>query len=305
MTNKNEIHTLKTLAKRYARANRLPLHNALDLIAGELAFPHWAALAAKAKTGWLPSAEQLACAKAFVLQAHPDAAEEGGTFIGRSTSRPIDEPIRQGKIGDHAYRVFEAFGDIRLEGEGWRILIGEAQYAQPVVEIEKPYAETSPVEDRDFLDAVIVIADEEMAKVRAGISSDWPRRATKPDAHGVVVHPLFEDRRSAEWYCLHCDGKITGAQLAENLWHCPGCGASPIDIFAEPFWLEGSDVEPTPVEFPVAKQRPEPRIEIVDSRPTLELNEENITLLLRAALAGRCGDRRGAAGRTGGRDLRR
>ncbi|MEX5600020.1 hypothetical protein [Pseudophaeobacter sp. C1-32P7] len=182
-----------------------------------------------------------------------------------------------------AYRVFEAFGDIRMEGDGWRILVGEAQFSQPVVEIEKPYADSSPVRDGGFLKEALVIADEEAAKVRAGISSDWPRRSTKPDADGLVVHPLFGEK-SAEWYCIHCDGKITGAQLAENLWHCLGCGATPIDISSAPVWLDGTDTEPKPVECPPSRQRPEPKIEVVHSRPSLTLGEDNISLLLRTAL---------------------
>ena len=282
MTKKNEIDTLKTLAKRYARANRIAQHEALNAIALVFEFPHWAQLAAKAKQGWLPKAEQLANAEALVQESHP-GGDDKVSFIGKSLSRPVGEPIRQGKIGDHAYSVFEAFGDIRMEGDGWRILVGEAQFSQPLVEIEKPYADTSPVRKQDFLEAALVIAEEEATKVRAGIASDWPRRSTKPDAEGVVLHPLFGDK-SAEWFCLHCDGKITGAQLAENLWHCPGCGASPIDVFSEPAWLERSQVTEKPVQSRMAQQRPEPEVKVVDSRPTLTLSEDSISLLLRTAL---------------------
>lgn len=283
MTKKNEIDTLKTLAKRYARANRIAQHESLNAIAAELDFAHWAQLAAKAKQGWCPSAEQLAQVETLVHQAHPGAGDKE-SFIDKSFSRPVDEPIRQGKIGDHTYRVFESFADIHMEGDGWRIRVGEALFSQPIIEIEKPHADTSPVRKRDFLDAALVIVDEEAAKVRAGISSDWPRRSTKPDGEGAVLHPLFEGQRSAEWSCLHCDGKITGAQLAENLWHCPGCGASPIDIFSASTWLNDSDLEPDPVQRTMAQQRPEHRIEVVDSRPTLALNEGSISLLLRNAL---------------------
>lgn len=282
MTTKNEIDTLKTLAKRYARANRIAQHEALNAMAVALDFPHWAQLAAKAKQGWFPNAEQLAKAETLVQQPHPDA-DDKESFISKSLSRPVGEPIRQGKIGDHAYRVFEAFGDIRMEGDGWRILVGEAQFSQPLVEIEKPHADTSPVRKQDFLKAALVIVDEEVAKVRAGIASDWPRRSTKPDAEGVVLHPLFGGK-SAEWYCLHCDGKITGAQLAENLWHCPNCGASPTDIFSGPAWLEDSDPTVQPVQSRMVRQRPEPEVKVVDSRPTLTLGEESISLLLRIAL---------------------
>ena len=282
MTTKNEIDTLKTLAKRYARAHRIAQHEALNALAAELGFASWTKLAARAKQGWLPDTDQLAQADVLVRGAHP-RAEGQETFIERSFARPVDEPIREGKIGEHTYRVFEAFGDIRMEGEGWRILVGEALLSQPVAEIEAPHANTSPVRNQDFLYAALMIADEEAAKVRAGISTDWPRRATKPDADGAVVHPLF-GARSAEWYCLHCDGKIMGTQLAQNLWHCPGCGASPIDIFSEPGWLEGSDAKPKAVAPSKLQKRPEPKIAVVDSRPTLTLDEESISLLLRNAL---------------------
>lgn len=282
MTTKNEINTLKTLAKRYARANRIAQHEALNAIAVALDLPHWTQLAAKAKQGWLPSVEQLAKAEELIHRTHP-CANCTESFIDESFSRPVDEPIRQGKIGDHAYQVFETFGDVRIEGDGWRILVGEALFSQPLVEIEKPHADTSPVRKRDFLEAALMIADEEAAKVRAGISSDWPRRSTKPDADGVVLHPLFGEK-SATWYCLHCDGKITGAQLAENIWHCPTCGASPIDIFSAPASLDEVGAQTKLAEQSRVQQRPEPKIEVVDSRPTLTLGEDSISKLLRAAL---------------------
>ena len=282
MTKKNEINTLKTLAKRYARANRIAQHEALNTFAAALDFPHWAGLAAKVKQGWSPTAEQMAQAEALVVQSHSGKGEEE-SYIESGFSRPIDEPIRTGKISDHAYRVFESFGDIRLEGEGWRILVGEAQFSQPVVEIEKPCADTCPVHESGFLDAALAIADEEAAKVRAGVSSDWPRRSTKPDADGVVLHPLFGEK-SYTWYCLHCDGKITGAQLAENIWHCPTCGATPIDIFSAPASLDEVGAETKLTGRPRVQQRPEPKIEVVDSRPTLTLDEDSISKLLRTAL---------------------
>ena len=282
MANRNEINQLKILAKRYARANRLPQHKGLNLIAAELEFSHWKALAIEVKRGWLPSAENLATVEAFVRQSHP-SFDEKGRHIDRMMSRPVDEPIEKGSIGKHAFRVFEALGDIRMEGDGWRILVGEAQFSQPIVEIEVDHSETSPVNDSIFLAEALAIADEQAVKVRAGIASDWPRRSTKPDANGVVRHPLFGGQ-ATDWFCLHCDGKITGSALAKNLWHCPGCGATPIDIFAERFWLEDSDEEPKPVEISDTNQRPAPKIEIVDSRPKLQLNGKNITLLLRTAL---------------------
>jgi hypothetical protein len=282
MTTKNEINTLKTLAKRYARANRIAQHEALNMFAAAMDFPHWASLATKAKQGWLPSAEQMEQAEALLNQSH-SVTGENESYIESSFSKPFDEPRRTGKIGDQIYQVFESLGDIRMEGDGWRILVGEAQFSQPIVQIEQPHSDDSPVRKSDFLDAALVIVDEEAAKVRAGISSDWPRRSTKPDADGVVLHPLFGGKASS-WYCLHCDGKITGAQLAENIWHCPTCGASPIDIFSAPASLDEVGAETKLSERPRVQQRPAPKIEVLDSRPKLTLDEDSISKLLRTAL---------------------
>lgn len=282
MTMKTEIDQLKLLAKRFAHSNRLIHRDALDAIALELGCLHWAALASKAKQGWLPSAKEMTDVEEFVRQHYPNLGEKG-TFIEHRMSRPVDEPIIEGKIDGHTYRVFEALGDICMEGDGWRILVGEADCSQPVVEIETTHSDNSPAKDPEFLDKALVIADEEAAKVRAGIASDWPRRSTKPDAEGNVVHPLFGGR-SVSWFCFHCDGKITGAQIAKNLWHCPDCGASPIDIHSSLNCLEGCDDEPRAAVSASDKKRPEPRIEVVDSRPTLRLNEESISLFLRIAL---------------------
>lgn len=282
MTKTNEIKQLKHLAKRHAHANRLPKHEALDAIAQQLDFPHWVKLATKAQQGWIPGSDGLAKVEAFVNQSHLTVDEDGGSTESL-VLRSYDAPIKQGAVNGHEFQIFESLGDIRMEGDGWRILIAEADFSRPIVEIEETRKDTSPANDRGFIDAAIAIASEAASKVRAGIASDWPRRSTKPDKEGTVVHPLFGDR-SAEWYCLHCDGKIMGAQIAANLWHCPACGASPIDIFAAPFWLEGSDIEPEPVKDLSENQKLEPEIKIVDSRPILDLYENGISTLLRIAL---------------------
>ena len=198
-------------------------------------------------------------------------------------SRPVNEPIKAGEIDGHAYQLFEFSGDIRMEGDGWRILIGEADFSQPVVEIESTNKETSPANNPGFVEKALAIAEAQAVITRSAIASDWPRRSTKPNAKGEVVHPLHGDR-AAEWFCLHCDGKITGAQIADNLWHCPSCGASPLNIFTTPWWLEESDEEPKAVECANDRARPKPRIDVVDSRPTLSLDEESISLFLRIAL---------------------
>ena len=282
MTTKTKIDELKLLAKRFAHATRSNHREALDAIASELGFPHWKALTVKAKQGWMPSGEELAKADTFVREFFPSIGGEP-LFIEQSMSRPVSEPIKVGEIDGHAYQLFEFSGDIRLEGDGWRILIGEADFSQPVVEIETTHKETSPAANPGFVEKALAIAEAQAVKTRAAIASDWPRRSTKPNAKGEVVHPLHGDQ-AAEWFCLHCDGKITGAQIADNLWHCPSCGASPLNIFTSPWWLEGGDEEPKAVECVDGRKRPEPRIDVVDSRPTLRLDEESISLLLRIAL---------------------
>jgi len=282
MTTKTKIDELKLLAKRYAHARRSNHREALDAIASELGFPHWKGLTVKAKQGWMPCEEELAKADTFVREFFPSLGGQP-QFLEQSMSRPVSEPIEVGEIDGHAYQLFEFSGDIRMEGEGWRILIGEADFSQPVVEIETTHKESSPANNPGFVEKALAIAEAQAVKTRASIASDWPRRSTKPNAKGEVVHPLHGDR-SAEWFCLHCDGKITGAQIAENLWHCPSCGASPLNIFISPWWLEGGDEEPKAVEGIDGHTRPEPRIDVVDSRPTLRLDEESISLLLRIAL---------------------
>lgn len=295
MTNKNEINQLKLLAKRFAHAMRSNHIEALDVIAAKLSFPHWKALAVKANQGWTPSEDELEKVEAFVREYFPSI---GGRpqFIEQSMSRPAEEPIKVGEIDGHAYQVFEVSGDIRMEGEGWRILIGEADFSQPVVEIETTHKEINPANDRDFVDKALEVVETQALKARAGIASDWPRRSTKPNAKGEVVHPIYGDS-AAEWFCLHCDGRMTGAQIAQNLWHCPRCNASPLDIFTSPWWLEGSDEKPTAIECAKDRKRPEPTAELVDSRPTLRLDDQSISLLLCVALledANTPGERLGA-----------
>ena len=90
---------------------------------------------------------------------------------------------------------------------------------------------------------------------------------------------------------------ITGAQIAENLWRCPECGASPIDIFDTPFWLTKGDEQPRPIQPSTGGQRAEPLVSIVDTRLKLDLDEEKIALLIRSALlddASNAGERLGA-----------
>lgn len=231
MTDRSDLHDLKTLAKRYARANRIPHHKALDLVATAIGFPHWKAAANAAKGDWRPSPEQLADVEALVRGTIPALRtdHEPNLVLG-------DEGPEEGAIGAHPYWIEESLDEVHVYGRGWHIMIGEAPSAEPVIEVSDRRFKSNPIQDPEFVKEVLEIGQARARRVRARISSDWPRRSTKPDADGRARHPLSEDL-SKDWFCLHCDGKFTGTEMAKNMWHCPSCSATPIDIFSSPFWL--------------------------------------------------------------------
>lgn len=279
MTDEYRIQKLKTFAKRYARANRLVHSQSLDTVAKELGFAHWGALIIASKADWFPSDDELAKIEAFVGKAfHTKRGNEADVNRG-----PVDDmnQAEEGKLGEHSFRVSNFFDDAVVYGEGWTVRIPEAPLAAPLVEIEERYAETSPVKEPEFLKQIIVIAQAYSQQIRARMSMDWPRRSTKPDANGNVRHP-FGGGVFDKWYCWDCDGEITGPQIAQNLWHCPSCGANPLHIRPEPYGLDNS--ETYPVEIPTQGERLEPIVLLVDTRLKLELNEENISKLVRCAL---------------------
>lgn len=287
-SNNTSLQTIKTLSKRYARANRIPQHRALDLIAVELNFKHWNDLMGASKGKWQPGPIEISIVEALLTKTHPgfDMPHLGGEATEVRT-QDIDG-IDQGSIGDHRFQIMEALGDVYLAGEGWGIHISEAPHTPPRVEISEQNAAANPIHDEAFLQEALQIAQTRAAQIRAGIASDWPRRCTKPDAQGRVRHPLGLGL-SNTWVCLHCNSEIDGQQIADSLWHCPSCKASPMDIFESTFWLDkdaendGTD-EPTPVQISDKEKGAKPIIEIVDTRLKLDLNANNITLLIRAAL---------------------
>jgi len=283
MTDTNEIRKLKTLAKRYARANRIALHQALNLVAGQLEFPHWNALMSASKTDWLPNPGDLAKIEAFIRSTHPTFQIREVDLDALNLRFEDMKQDEEGKIGDHAYRLMNALGDVYMSGEGWTIRVPEAPNAVPIIEIAKHSSGSNPINDPEFLQEALHIAKERSKQIQARTSTDWPRRSTKPDKEGNVRHPLGNGL-SNKWFCLHCNGEITGPQIADNLWHCPACGASPLDIFGTAFWLDENDEQPTPIDVAKVDQTRGPKIEVVDTKLKFELNESNISLLIRSAL---------------------
>ena len=278
MTNNDQLKTLKLLAKRYARATGQPQHVALDFVANRLGFPHWNALTGSAKAEWTPSEAQVLSIKAFV--------ERITSYEDRTFDHIFGGPdaITRGEVRGHTYELKTMLGDVLMEGDGWRIVLPENPSAAPRVEIDINHAQNSPMNDRVLLAEAIGTAKDLMQSVKARRFADWPRRATKPDAEEKVRHPFLQMEESSRWYCLHCNAEITGSQIAGNHWHCPGCGASPINIFPEAFWLGPNEEKPVPVLARAEGQEIEPIVSVVDPRPKLDLSKDQVTHLIRAAL---------------------
>jgi hypothetical protein len=138
-----------------------------------------------------------------------------------------------GSIDGHAYTPEIDF-EVLMGGDGWAISLEHAPSEEPVIEVYDQ-GETNPILDPAFRLKALAICENAAERLRARIAADWPRRSTRPDADGQAQHPLFKGVAN-KWYCLHCDSESTGAQMAQNMWHCPKCSATPIDIFISPFW---------------------------------------------------------------------
>ncbi|MDR9782833.1 hypothetical protein [Rhizobium redzepovicii] len=283
MTEATKLSNLKRLAKRYARANRITLHQALDLVAEKLGFANWTKLASASKKDWIPDSEQMASIKAFVARALPAADFQAGHPEAMTRRFAYLEQAEHGMIGGHVYRLQVALHDVIMVGDGWSITVPENPGAAPIVETSTENDGKSPVFDPEFLREALSLTIDRAAQVRGEISTDWPRRSTKPDLDGVVRHPL-RGGESGVWFCLHCDRKIAGTQIAQNLWHCPGCGASPLDIFDTAFSCDDGGESLPSVRTDGAVDSDKPDFRVVDDRPKLDLNEEKITLLIRCAL---------------------
>lgn len=229
MTLHKQLQSLRTTAKRIARARRIPHHEALDLVARHLKQPHWNALTTAWEKGWRPDSGD--------VDSLPTAEK---TIDGDVMAIPvlgIGQGVEEhGYIDGHPYSLEIDF-EVLMRGAGWAICLEHAPSEKPVIEVYDK-SEANPILDPVFVSKALVICNNAAERLRARIAADWPRRSTKPDADGQAQHPLFRGVAS-KWYCLHCDGESTGAQMADNMWHCPTCNATPIDIFISPFWKAG------------------------------------------------------------------
>lgn len=229
MTDHDDLHTLKTIAKQLARANRIAHHHALDLVARKLGRPHWNTLMGDWNKGWRPSPTEIESA----LDSEPNGPDHEEIPTDAYPAARVDE--RQGELDGHAYEISSDILGVCIGGHGWAIFVDAAPSIEPEIEIYDGVKD-NPANDVAFVLKALKIANDEVERVRAQIAKDWRRRATKPDAKGRTTHPLRSGGKSNEWYCLHCDGEFSGEQMATNVWHCPSCSATPIDIFPVPFW---------------------------------------------------------------------
>lgn len=227
MTHRNDLHFFKTIAKRFARMNRIAHHEALDLIASQLGQAHWNALTAAWEKGWRPEPRMLEELMNPKDSADADVMAIPTVGIGLG----VEE---HGVIDGHPYRLEIDFEVHMAEIGRWAILVEQAPSESPKIEVYDD-SDDNPILNPEFRAKALAICHEAADRLRARISVDWPRRSTKPDADGQAQHPLFKGV-SSKWYCLHCDGAFSGAQMADNMWHCPKCSATPLDIFTEPFW---------------------------------------------------------------------
>jgi hypothetical protein len=221
MTDRDELDTLRRFAKHIARKHQLSRHDALDIIAKQYGHPHWVGLMKAWGKGWRPEPYDLI----DINEAGPiESAERGLNLVKTS----------QGEIGGEPYTLEVGFMDVLIGGTGWAIHFGHAPSVPAEIET---YTSPNPLDDKAFFKQVMKIGMEAADTVRAAIAQDWPPQSTKPNPDGTVVHPLFGGV-SADWYCMHCDVRSRGADMARNMWHCPKCSATPLDIHPQAWWKE-------------------------------------------------------------------
>jgi hypothetical protein len=228
----DHLKDLKTSAKAIARARRISHVGALEIVAASLGYPHWNALTAAEKSGWRPSEDDVLSIRALAIAENPLFGIEIPPEIALGDPRP------SGEVMGHGYRVSVKFDDVRVWGRGWELVLLEAPLAPARYTNTAPEWVDNPYGDDAFKAAIHEIAKGWQQMVHARIASDWPRRSTVPDGDGNAQHPLTRDVGKT-WYCLHCDGVSDALAITDNLFHCPHCLASPIDIFSSPWWIAG------------------------------------------------------------------
>lgn len=225
------LKELKSVARKIARARGIKHIGALEIVARSLGFTHWNALTVANKKGWLPSADNLATAQAVIR-----VMNSTGSIDGDDELEMDDEPAT-GEIQGHVYRVSDELDDTFVRGRGWEVVLPEAPLAPPQFLVTDRRLKVNPIADQTFRNEALGIATRWRKGIHARVAADWPGRSTVPDSAGRAEHPLSHGV-SDTWWCMHCDQSFTSKQITANLFHCPNCLASPLDIHTSPWWLE-------------------------------------------------------------------
>lgn len=225
------ITTLKYLANRLGRARGLSHTDGLNLVATELGKPHWPDLVEAHKRGRTPDPGEIARLEATAihetLSARPDytalaleALGDGLTFTRwePASGKPMDANEIFGRLdGVDFYLVGDEF-ELGLGALGWEILIVQAPKAKPVLKRLGGRVKSVEALDPGFVERATKLLLIRARRMHAEVADDWPVASTMPDEQGRAEHPLGNGL-SAEWHCLHCDGKHDGHAMARNLWH--------------------------------------------------------------------------------------
>jgi hypothetical protein len=240
------LTTLKLITKRFARVQRLRHMAALDIVAQHLKQAHWRGLVEQTKQGWSPTPQQLTELEAALAHHRPTATDadavtlELGDALVFTSWNPANVPPMEadeihGELDGHPFYLVGDFFSVAFGSQGWETIFDQSPVAAPVVRKLGGRVTSAPALDPAFVARAKRLAKIRAERMYAAAAIAWPRRSIVPDSKGRTQHPLGNGL-AAEWHCLHCDGVHDGATMAEALWHCPDCGATPVDIFAEPFW---------------------------------------------------------------------
>lgn len=248
------LNTLRYTAKKLARMRCIQHIEALETVARELGQPNWRVLTEASKQGWRPTAEQLDNAEKLLsdyvdpnatsgIDQDAEIAALGDRLVFTRWVPEHLKPMEADEIyGELDGQKFYIGGDefsVAIGSQGWEISLDQPPSAKP--ELRRLGGRVKSVEALEpaFIERATQLLTIRARRMHAEVASDWPRRSTMPDKKGRAQHPIGRGL-SAEWHCLHCDAVHDGRTMARNLWHCTDCGATPIDIFAEPF---SDDVE--------------------------------------------------------------
>lgn len=239
------LNTLKIAAKRLARERSIKHINALELVAVALGQPHWRGLAEVYKQGWRPTSAQLEklldllseSTGTLDLSAYGDALTF--THWVPEDSKPMEADELHGELDGQKFYLAGNEFEVAFGSQGWEITLDQAPSAERQLKRLGGRVKSVAALDPAFIERATQLLEMRARRMYAAVAADWRRRSTMPDREGRAAHPLGRGL-SAEWHCLHCDGVHDGRAMAENLWHCTDCGATPLDIFPTPFWNEAA-----------------------------------------------------------------